>query len=92
LTSSTKCSRGRGFADAVASDVVEGLAEAATLIEDPRDTPKVSSDPDDDYLIALAHFAEAEHLVSGDPDLTSIPALNPPAHTLREFVRDLLRG
>jgi putative PIN family toxin of toxin-antitoxin system len=82
----------RWIDEAVASDYVEGLAEAATLIEDPRDRRQVSSDPDDDYLIALARVAEAEYLVSGDPDLTSIPALDPPALTPSEFVRELLGG
>jgi hypothetical protein len=50
----------RWIDEAVASDYVEGLAEAATLIEDPRDRPQVLSDPDDDYLTALVRVAEAE--------------------------------
>ena len=82
----------RWIAQADAQDYVEGLADAALLIEDPPDTPAVSKDPDDDYLIALARVAQAEYLVSGDPDLTSIPALDPPVLTPSQFVQQLLGG
>lgn len=32
----------------------------------------VSPDPKDDYLVALSHAADADHLVSGDPHLTGL--------------------
>jgi putative PIN family toxin of toxin-antitoxin system len=49
----------------VAADFVEGLKDAATLIDDPPPQPGTSPDPDDDYLIALARTAAADCLVSG---------------------------
>lgn len=41
---------------------------------DPRDVPRRSRDPNDDYLLALAVDTEAAALVSGDKDLTTVDA------------------
>ena len=52
-----------------ARDFLGSLAEAAALVEDPDEGPPVrSSDPGDDYLIALAASRRAI-LVSGDKHL-----------------------
>lgn len=54
--------------DAV-GDYLDLLRRLAVLKDDPAEPPPLlSSDPDDDYLIALAHSCKAA-LVSGDSDL-----------------------
>ena len=60
-------------------DLVAGIAEAATMVDDPVDPPAVLRDPDDDYLIALAREADAEAIVTGDRDLLDSVGLQPPA-------------
>lgn len=56
------------------------LRTAATLADDPEDIPRVSTDPGDDYLVALAHSQQAV-LVSGDQHLLTLadrmPITNP---------------
>jgi putative PIN family toxin of toxin-antitoxin system len=51
---------------------VELLARVAEHHDDPRDVPRRSRDPNDDYLLALAVDTEAVALVSGDKDLTTV--------------------
>jgi putative PIN family toxin of toxin-antitoxin system len=51
------------------TDELERLGEWHRDVADP---PRLSSDPDDDYLLALAAEAEADALVSGDPDLSAL--------------------
>lgn len=48
---------------------LERLGEA---LDDPADVPRVTRDPTDDYLIALARAAEVDTIVSGDLDLASL--------------------
>ena len=71
------------------AEFVDGLADAATAIADPPDPPSASSDPDDDYLIALARSAEADYLVSGDRHLLDLVDPDPSVLTPRQFL-DLL--
>ena len=71
------------------AEYVQGLIDAATIIDDPPVVPGLSPDPDDDYLIVLARFAGADYLVSGDRHLTGITDPTPPVLTPREF-RDRL--
>jgi putative PIN family toxin of toxin-antitoxin system len=66
-----------------ADELVDLLRRGGVLAEDPRTPPDVaSSDPDDDYLIALAQ-SFSSILVSGDRDLlelsTQIPVYSPMA-------------
>lgn len=65
-------------------DIVAGIAEAATVLEDPVDIQAVLRDPEDDYLVALAREAEAEAIVTGDRDLLDHADLDPPAINPRE--------
>jgi uncharacterized protein len=74
---------------ATAADYVNGLTDAAIVIDDPPAQPELSPDPDDDYLITLAHVAEADYLVSGDRHLTGLVDPTPPILTPRQF-RDRL--
>lgn len=59
-------------------------AQTATFIDrfeaeaqpwpDPTEVPPVTSDPKDDYLVALYRNADADLLVSGDSDLLELDA------------------
>ncbi len=53
-------------------ELLETLARGAATVQDPPAAPEVrSSDPDDDYLIALASISHSV-LVSGDADLLEL--------------------
>ena len=56
---------------------------------DPITSPGLTSDPDDDYLVALAQEARADYLVSGDPHLTSLKGLSFPVLDPRTFLERL---
>lgn len=70
-----------------AAELVALLRQAAIVAADPSAPPRRSSDPDDDYLLALAEDAKAL-LVSGDGHLLEagegLPILNP-----RDFLAQL---
>jgi uncharacterized protein len=70
---------------------VDGLAVEGVAFDDPADRARVTRDPDDDYLFALAVAAGADLLVSGDKDLTSVS--DPPCAVLapRAFLDRLRR-
>jgi uncharacterized protein len=72
-----------------AVDYLDGLTDAATVIDDPPVQPGLSPDPDDDYLVTLARAADAHYLVSGDRHLTGLTDPTPPILTPRQF-RDRL--
>jgi putative PIN family toxin of toxin-antitoxin system len=65
---------------------VEALAAEALAFDDVADPPRVTPDPDDDYLIALARAAGAALLVSGDKHLLDLA--DPPVGVITP--RDLL--
>jgi putative PIN family toxin of toxin-antitoxin system len=65
-------------------DIVAGIAEAATVLDDPVEVDATLRDPDDDYLVALAREAGAEVIVSGDGDLLDHVGLEPAAISPRE--------
>ena len=54
-----------------AAEFVDLLRTAGLLVPDPATAPRRSSDPGDDYLLALAETAGA-HLVSGDHHLLEL--------------------
>lgn len=66
-----------------AREFVERLQTGAALTADPSKAASSTPDPDDDYLVALAQKANADCLVSGDRDLTSLAELNPQVLTPR---------
>jgi uncharacterized protein len=68
---------------------VDGLAVEGVAFDDHGNPPRVTRDPDDDYLFALAVAADADFLVSGDKDVTSAP--DPPCAVLtpRAFLEQL---
>lgn len=59
------------------AEVVANVEEAATKYPDPEEVMALLRDPDDDYLVALAHNAEADAIVTGDRDLLDHPGLTP---------------
>jgi predicted nucleic acid-binding protein len=67
-----------------------GLLAIVEWAEDPEDAAvALSRDPDDDYLLALAGFAEVDLLVSGDRDLTEILDPSLPIETPGQFLKRL---
>ncbi len=80
----------RAFADEVdARAYVEALRGQAVLAADPADVPRLTRDPDDDYLVALARAAEVDVIVSGDAHLIELVDPDPPVLTPRELFRRL---
>jgi len=80
------------FRDALASDyfrerfrpddlaeIVDAVEEAAIKYDDPQEIEAMLRDPDDDYLVALARYAGADMIVTGDHDLLDHAGLTPPA-------------
>jgi putative PIN family toxin of toxin-antitoxin system len=71
-----------------ANAFVDWIARSAVLAADPETLPPIrSTDPNDDYLVALA-MAERAVLVSGDTHLT-ILADRLPVRTPAEFLASL---
>lgn len=70
-----------------ASDIVTGIAEAATVLDDPPDPPPILRDAEDDFLVALARQGRAEAIITGDKDLLDHPKLDPPAIDPRRACR-----
>ena len=73
--------------DAIA--FVEVLRLSAVVSNDPTEIERVSRDPNDDYLIAVAREARAHVLVSGDGDLRSIVGNKPPIVTPSSFLKSI---
>jgi putative PIN family toxin of toxin-antitoxin system len=76
--------------DAVA--FVEILRFAAIVVGDPEAVERVSRDPNDDYLVAVARASGASVLVSGDDDLLSIDEPDPPIVSPRRFLATIEAG
>jgi putative PIN family toxin of toxin-antitoxin system len=69
---------------------VDAVRELAVLVDDPPegDDP-ITDDPDDDFLVLLAEVAEADIVVSGDPDLTALQRPGLVVMTPRALLEDL---
>lgn len=65
---------------------VASLRREGRLVADPAAVERMSEDPGDDYLIALARVSGAHVLVSGDPHLTSLRLPWLRTATPREFL------
>jgi len=61
------------------------------MFADPVDVARLTRDPADDYLVALARDARAEAIVSGDADLLTLEAAEPPVLSPRAVVEQLAR-
>lgn len=77
----------RRIAAADAAAFVSLLHSSALTVADPSRVPTRSSDPGDDYLLALAQTAKA-YLVSGDKHLLEL-AGTLPVYSPRELLRML---
>jgi predicted nucleic acid-binding protein len=65
-----------------ARKLAERIERHATVLDDV-DTPAVTRDRDDDWLVALARAADATAIVSGDRDLSEAGASDLPVWTPR---------
>jgi uncharacterized protein len=79
----------RQAADGRAEIYVAAIADDAIRVEDPPSIPRISPDPDDDYLFAIAGAAGADVIVSGDSHLTELTGTVPPVLTPRQFAERL---
>jgi uncharacterized protein len=66
--------------------LLSGSIEDAVLVGDPPLRPGLTTDPGDDYLVALAREADAQCIVSGDAHLTQLVDPSPPVLTPRAFL------
>ncbi len=55
-----------------AEEFAAWLERIAVTVPDPGEVPRVSPDPDDDYLVALARIGHAQVIVSGDAHLLGL--------------------
>ena len=60
----------RRFSRQAAMAVIEALLARVELRADPKDAAALTSDPGDDYLVALALDGGCEGIVTGDPHLS----------------------
>lgn len=61
------------------------LAAAAEIQPDPEPGPRLSRDPDDDYVINLARSNDAEFIVTGDDDPLQWSEQDPPTMSPSQF-------
>lgn len=71
------------------AEIVANVEEAVVKYDDPKAIEALLRDPDDDYLVALAHEAGAEAIVTGDRDLLDHTGLEPPAIDARSACKML---
>jgi len=69
---------------------VNTIRELAIIVDDPpKEDDPITGDPDDDFLVLLAEVAEADVLVSGDPDLTAVQRPGLVVMTPRAFLETM---
>lgn len=76
----------RYLTEAEALKYVGRFGRLASVATDPEVVPRITPDPKDDYLVALARCARADFLVSGDPHLTRLEVPRPPVLSPRAFL------
>ena len=72
-----------------AQQYVAGIASIAEVRPDPAAEARISRDPKDDYLLALARESAADAIVSGDADLLVLDDTEPPVVTPTTVVERL---
>ena len=70
---------------------IDRLRTDGAPANDPVVVPGVTSDPDDDYLVALARENNADGIVSGDPHLHDASEIGVPVFKPAEFLAHLSR-
>lgn len=76
----------RWVSTTVVDELIAGIGEDAVSIDDDPSPPRISPDPGDDYLVALARSAGAACIVSGDRHLLGLGEPDPPIFSPREFL------
>lgn len=71
---------------------IDVLIANAEMVPDPVSTQRITRDPNDDYLIALAREHRADVIVSGDRDLLDWAEQLPPVVTPATFEAMLSQG
>lgn len=74
-----------------AEDYIASISQHAEQFEDPPAGQQQTGDPDDDYLLALAHSQSADAIVSGDKDLLDANSDQMPVVTPRQLADRLSR-
>jgi uncharacterized protein len=72
-----------------AAEYVRRIQRHARTGGDPSNVPTVTSDTDDDYLVALARQENADAIVSVDRDLLEAGLTDPPVRTPRQLADTL---
>ena len=80
----------RAASDGRGEAFVALIAERGVRVDDPAPTPGATDDPDDDYLVALAHAHRAEAIISGDRHLLAAISADLHVWTPRALVGRLL--
>lgn len=76
----------RYLTEAEALEYVGRFGRLAKVATDPEVVPRITPDPRDDYLVALARCSRADFLVSGDPHLTGLEDPRPPVLSPRAYL------
>ncbi len=93
LATVTQRSRFRQYFSVEEADrLITDLWDLGLRVDDARDIPTVTRDPDDDYLVALLRTSEADVLVTGDRDLLDLELADVEVLAPREFVERLDTG
>jgi putative PIN family toxin of toxin-antitoxin system len=79
----------RWFDETSAWQLVARIERHATVRADPPQLKGTTRDPKDDYLVALAHAAEVNVIVSGDGDLHAAELTKPSVWTPRQLADHL---
>jgi uncharacterized protein len=77
-------------AEGRAKTYIASITESTEHVEDPPAGEQQTADPDDDYLLALAHAQNADAIISGDKHLLDANSKTMPVLTPRQIV-DRLR-
>lgn len=79
----------RNIAPDTAADLLAAIRQDAILIDDPPPERHVPSDPEDDYLVALALAAGAHAIVTDDTALFALDINRPRILMPRDFLTAL---
>ena len=82
----------RRIAPDAATDLLAVIRSDAILVDDPPSARHVPSDPDDDYLVALALASSAHVIVTGDTALLALELDRPRILRPRDFLTVLEPG
>lgn len=76
-------------AEGRAKTYIASITESTTHVEDPPASAQQTADPDDDYLLALAHDQHADAIISGDKHLLDADSNRMPVLTPRQLADQL---